>query len=71
MIVVAHSGHWAVQLLYAAPLVVMAVMLVVGRMRQQRDAKRLEAVPPGKPSASGYDDHEEERDAKRDRHDRQ
>ena len=45
MIVLAHSGHWLVQVLYAVPLIVMAVVLLVGRFRQHRDSKR----PPSPP----------------------
>jgi hypothetical protein len=33
MIVLAHTGHWAVQLLYLAPLVV----LVAARLRERRE----------------------------------
>ena len=37
MIVVGHSGHWVVQLLYLAPLVVLLWMLVFARLRGRRD----------------------------------
>jgi hypothetical protein len=33
----AHVGHWLVDLLYAAPLLVMVAVLVVGRLRDRRD----------------------------------
>lgn len=36
MTVVAHAGHWAVQLLYLAPLVVLVWMLVSARLRDRR-----------------------------------
>ena len=36
MTVVAHAGHWAVQLLYLAPLVVLVWMLVAARLRDRR-----------------------------------
>ena len=36
MIVLAHAGHWAVQLLYLAPLVVLVWMLVSARLRERR-----------------------------------
>ena len=38
--VFAHAGHWAVQLLYLAPLVVLVWMLVSARLRDrgQRDS---------------------------------
>ena len=36
MTVFAHAGHWAVQLLYLAPLVVLVWMLIAARMRDRR-----------------------------------
>ena len=33
----AHAGHWLAQIAYLAPLVVLVVMLVVGRLRDRRD----------------------------------
>ena len=42
MILFAHAGHWLVQLLYAVPLFVMIAMLLVGRWRERRAAKRQE-----------------------------
>ena len=44
MIVFAHTGHWAVQLLYLAPLVVLVWMLVSARLRNRR--QRDEADRP-------------------------
>jgi len=35
--VLAHAGHWLAQLLYLAPLVVLIVAIVVGRVRERRD----------------------------------
>jgi TRAP-type uncharacterized transport system fused permease subunit len=32
----AHAGHWLAQTAYLAPLVVLVVMLVVGRLRERR-----------------------------------
>ena len=43
MIVVAHAGHWAVQILYAAPLLVMICMLAIGKWRETRKANRRAA----------------------------
>ena len=37
MIVFAHAGHILLDLLYALPLLVMVVLLVVGKMRERRD----------------------------------
>jgi len=33
----AHVGHWLVDLLYAAPLLVMVGVLIVARLRDRRD----------------------------------
>lgn len=33
---IAHVGHWLVDLLYAAPLLVMVSMLLVARVRERR-----------------------------------
>jgi cytochrome c oxidase assembly factor CtaG len=41
--VFAHAGHWLPQLLYLAPLVVLVVAIVIGRVRERR--KRREANP--------------------------
>ena len=35
-LVLAHAGHWLPQLLYLAPLLVLAVAFVVGRVRERR-----------------------------------
>ena len=37
MLVLAHAGHWAAQLLYLAPLVVLIWMLASARLRHRRD----------------------------------
>jgi hypothetical protein len=39
-IVIAHSGHWLVQLVYAVPLVVMGAPFLTGYLRQRREARR-------------------------------
>jgi cytochrome c oxidase assembly factor CtaG len=36
VIVFAHAGHWLPQLLYVAPLVVLVVAIIVGRVRERR-----------------------------------
>ena len=33
---IAHVGHWVVDLLYVAPLVAMGGLLVVGKLRERR-----------------------------------
>ncbi len=42
IVVVAHAGHWAVQLLYLAPLVVLVWMLVAARLRDRRHRRSAE-----------------------------
>jgi uncharacterized membrane protein YtjA (UPF0391 family) len=41
-LVIAHAGHWLPQLLYLAPLVVLVVAIVIGRVRERRDGRRTE-----------------------------
>jgi len=36
----AHAGHWAVDLLYLSPLLVLAVALAVGKVRERRRLRR-------------------------------
>jgi hypothetical protein len=36
MTVLAHVGHWLVDLLYVLPLILMVGVLLVGRMRERR-----------------------------------
>lgn len=36
-VVLAHPGHWAVQLAYVAPLAVLVVAMIVGRIRERRE----------------------------------
>jgi hypothetical protein len=37
--VLAHAGHWLPQLLYLAPLIVLVVAIVIGRMRERRERR--------------------------------
>ena len=37
--VLAHPSHWAVQAAYLAPLLVLVVALVVGKLRERREAR--------------------------------
>jgi hypothetical protein len=39
VIVFAHAGHWLPQLLYLAPVVVLVGAILVGRMRERREAR--------------------------------
>ena len=38
MLVLAHAGHWAVQLIYLLPLAVLVGVIVAGRRRDRREA---------------------------------
>jgi hypothetical protein len=38
MLVVAHAGHWLVQLVYLVPLAVLVGVIVAGRVRDRREA---------------------------------
>jgi hypothetical protein len=55
MIVFAHAGHIIVDLLYAAPLLVMIVLLVIGKMRERRNQRSGGLSGPG-PGISAGDD---------------
>ena len=43
--ILAHPGHWAVQLAYLTPLAVLVVALVVGKVRERREAAEAGAEP--------------------------
>lgn len=43
MILVAHVGHWLVDMLYVAPLVVVAGMLLAGKLRERRAERERKA----------------------------
>jgi hypothetical protein len=45
MLVVAHAGHWLVQLIYLVPLMVLVGVILVGRMRDRREAARERTHP--------------------------
>jgi len=49
--VFAHPGHWAVQLVYLAPLLVLAWALVAGRRKERREVRerRLHTPEGGDP----------------------
>ena len=47
MTVVAHSGHWLVQLLYAAPVVAFLGALVFARIKEKRADRAAEAERQG------------------------
>jgi hypothetical protein len=45
VLVLAHAGHWLVQLIYLVPLAVLVGVIVAGRIRDRREA-RAEGAPP-------------------------
>jgi hypothetical protein len=45
MLVVAHAGHWLVQLIYVVPLAVLVGVILAGRIRDRREAAREQAHP--------------------------
>jgi hypothetical protein len=47
VLVLAHAGHWLVQLIYLVPLVVLVGVIVAGRIRDRREAGA--DGPPQKP----------------------
>jgi hypothetical protein len=38
VLVLAHAGHWLVQLIYLVPLAVLVGVIVAGRIRDRREA---------------------------------
>jgi hypothetical protein len=45
MIVLAHAGHWIVQLLYLTPLIVLLVALAVGKMKERKQRREGGGAP--------------------------
>jgi hypothetical protein len=45
-VVIAHAGHWLVQLLYLTPLIVLLVALAMGKMRERRERDGDAEGPP-------------------------
>ena len=65
MIVLAHAGHWAVQLIYLFPLAVLVGVILVGRARDRREAaaeraaagrREAVAVQSAAPGREGVED---------------
>ena len=44
MLVLAHAGHWLVQLIYLVPLAVLVGVILAGRRRDRREAAREQAA---------------------------
>jgi membrane protein implicated in regulation of membrane protease activity len=40
MLVLAHAGHWLVQLIYLLPLAVLAGVIVAAKLRERREARQ-------------------------------
>jgi len=47
VIPLAHAGHVLLDLLYAAPLLIMVGLLVVGKMRERRQRDEVRGDPSG------------------------
>ena len=47
MILYAHAGHVLLDLLYAAPLLIMVGLLVVGKMRERRERDEVRGAASG------------------------
>ena len=47
VLVLAHAGHWLVQLIYLVPLAVLVGIIVVGRIRDRREAAHGRAEADG------------------------
>jgi hypothetical protein len=50
MIVFAHAGHWLVQLLYIAPLLVFVVILARTQLQDRRERRAAEEAGEGTPT---------------------
>ena len=50
MIPFAHAGHILLDLLYAAPLLVMVGLLVVGKLRERRERDEVRGATSGVPA---------------------
>ncbi len=42
-----HVGHWLADMIYVLPLLVFAVLLLVGRLRERRQSRRARRTPKG------------------------
>lgn len=51
MTVLGHAGHWLVSLAYLAPLLVLVVVVVVGKVQDRRAGGRER--PPDRPEDPG------------------
>ncbi len=49
MLVLAHAGHWLVQLIYLLPLAVLVAVVVAGRIRDRREAAGADGPPAEEP----------------------
>jgi len=51
MLLLAHAGHWLVQLIYLVPLAVLVGVVVAGRLRDRREAREGSAAPDDEAAA--------------------
>lgn len=49
--VLAHPGHWLVQVAYLAPLGALAVAMVVGKVRERRERQAGQDADAGAPES--------------------
>ena len=56
MLVIAHAGHWIVQVLYVAPLLAFFVILVRAKLRERRE--HAELAPDAEAGGAGPARHE-------------
>ena len=52
MLVIAHAGHWLVQLIYLVPLAVLIGVILAGRRRDRREAANEQVREAGRESGS-------------------
>jgi len=56
MVIVAHAGHWIVQVLYVAPLAVFVSILVRTKLKERREREALGPdAEAGRPAAAGHE----------------
>ena len=54
MLLLAHAGHWLVQLIYLVPLAVLVGVILAGRLRDRRGATHEQVRDGGPESGSSH-----------------